>query len=472
MVGQNATHITMRIIIYFLMLLIAGCGASQIMVAPLTPSSPILAGVDSIQVEIAWKLAEESFPKDAKKAADLAEEGRELADLANQLIKPAPESTTRDTVQAFVSFNEGAVVLDQLSDADSLQALMLLETAAEKFEDALEADAFDDLARQWLAQVYELLAVRFRQSGAIEDQLRVLERLILWNQDRHDFIAQYAEAHEGSRDEESAMKAGALWDHAAQVALDDVEMGFHPSPDSAALFAYHVRASRAFILADRGSLARASLSKAMPWQRTSEERALIHADSLWLAWDGGNLRARKRFDSLLSEASLNPEKAAEGLRQLLGEVQSGTARVEMQHQLALATYASGSEQEAAEFMQHLVTDNPDQSSLVADYAVMTYNIAQKHRQLGDLRSALAYLLQCASLGAPIAVRAAFDVAFLLRNNHGEAIKYAHMAEVGIDMLDRGERISLIQYLAELYRRTGDRERAREYILHLEDAKQN
>ncbi len=47
-----------------------------------------------------------------------------------------------------------------------------------------------------------------------------------------------------------------------------------------------------------------------------------------------------------------------------------------------------------------------------------------------------------------------------------------MAETGIDLLDGAERTLLIQYLAELYRRIGDRERAKEYILHLEDAKRN
>ncbi len=379
MVGQNATHTTMRIFIYFLVLLTTGCGGSQIMVESLKPSRPLLAGVDSIQVQTAWQLAEKSFAKDAERAADLAEEGRELADLANRLIQLAPESTTRDTVRALTSFNAGADMLDQLSEADSLQALELLDTAAEKLEDALEADPFDDEARQWLAHVYKILAERFRRSGAIQEQLHVLERLVLWNQDRHDFIALLAEAHEGSLYEASAMKAGALWDRAAQVALDDVEMGIHHSPDSVALFAYHVRASRSFALADRGSLARASLSKAMPWQRTEEERALIHADSLWLAWDGGNLRARKRFDSLMSEASWNPTKAVEGLRRLLEDVQSDIARIEVQHQLALATYASGSEEEATGFMQQLVAENLDMSDLVDDYGVMTYNLAQKQR---------------------------------------------------------------------------------------------
>ena len=87
------------------------------------------------------------------------------------------------------AFNAGADALDRLSEADSLQALELLEEAAEKFEQALDADAFDDEAHRWLAHVYEILAERFRREDAIQDQLRVLHRLVARNQDRHDYIA-------------------------------------------------------------------------------------------------------------------------------------------------------------------------------------------------------------------------------------------------------------------------------------------
>ena len=147
------------------------------------------------------------------------------------------------------------------------------------------------------------------------------------------------------------MTAGALWERAARVALDDVDMGLRAAPDSAALFAYHVRASRAFVVANRSLLARASLSSAQIWQRTEQERALTHADSIWLVWDDGNLPARKRFDVLLSEASVNPEKAADGLLELLENIQNPDARIQVRHQLALARYASGAEEQAVHLMQ-------------------------------------------------------------------------------------------------------------------------
>jgi len=462
----------MRITVISLMLLAAGCSAPQVIMEMPKPVTPVLSGIDSIRIQTAWKLADKSFATDAEEASRLVEKGQTLADLADSLLEFPPISQVRDTISALEAFNAGSDSLGRISGADSVRALELLENAAEKFEEALEADAFDDEARQWLAHVYKILAQRFQQSGAAQDRLRVLQRLVKWNQDRHDFIALLAAAQEDFQTEASGMIAGALWERAALVALDDVSMGISSSPDSASLFAYHVRASRAFILANRSTLARKSLYRAQSWQRTEAEHALIHADSLWLAWDGGNVVARKRFDVLLRNASINPAEMIEGMLILLEEIQSQEARTDVQHQLALARYASGSEEKAIELMMNLVKENPNQKALTEDYAIMSYNLAQQQRKAGNLRRALAYLLQCASLDASIAARSAFDAALLLKNNLNEAIRYAHMAEDRMDTLDESERSALIRYLAELYRRNGDRERAREYIMHLQSNRGN
>lgn len=456
----------MRYLVFALVLLGAGCAASTTIVPPLAPDKPVLPGVDSVRVQMAWELAAESFAGDAAQAVRISTEARRLAHVADSLLGPAPVTQTRDTVKALVAFNAGADVLDRLSEADSLQALELLEEAAEKFEQALDADAFDDEASRWLAHVYEILAERFRREGAIQDQLRVLQRLVARNQDRHDYIALLAAAQEQLQTNEAGVAAGALWERAALVSLDDVDIGLIQVPDSAVLFAYHIRASRAFVLSDRSLLARESLSSARSWQRTAAERALVHADSVWLAWDDGNLSARKRFDVLLGEVAGNPGAAVEGLTALLADVRERDARVDVRHQLALAHYASGAEEHAAALMQDLVAEVPGRQALVDDYAVMTYNLAQTLRNAGDLKSALAYLLQSASLDAHTAARAAFDASILLRNNPEAAIKYAQMAEARIDSLGDSERNALIRYLAELYRRSGDRERAKIYIYRL------
>ena len=462
----------MRYLVLTLVLLGAGCAVSTPIVPPLAPDKPVLPGVDSVRVQMAWELAAESFARDAAKAARISTEARRLGHLADSLLGLAPVAQTRDTVKALAAFNAGADALDRWSETDSLQALELLEEAAEKFEQALYADAFDDEASRWLAHVYEILAERFRREDAIQDQLRILHRLVARNQDRHDYIALLAAAQEQQKTNEAGMAAGALWERAALVLLDDVDIGLIQVPDSAVLFAYHIRASRAFVLSDQSLLAQESLHRARFWQRTAEERALVHADSIWLAWDGGNLDARKRFDVLLNEVKGNPGAAVEGLTALLADVRNRKARIDVRHQLALAHYASGAEEHATASMQDLVAEVPGKQALVDDYAVMTYNLAQTFRHAGDLKSALAYLLQSASLDAPTAARAAFDASILLRNNLDAAIKYASMAEARLDSLGSGERNALTRYLAELYRRSGDRERARVYIDRLHASQGN
>ena len=58
-----------------------------------------------------------------KQAARAAEEGRRLAALADSLLPPVPVSQVRDTARALVLFHAGVDLLEQYSEADSLQAL-------------------------------------------------------------------------------------------------------------------------------------------------------------------------------------------------------------------------------------------------------------------------------------------------------------------------------------------------------------
>ncbi len=451
----------MKNVSFVVLLLLSACSSQQVVIVPAAREKPEVSGVDSLHMHIAWALTEESFPADPESAAQLSEQAKELTELADQFLKGQPLSTIRDTVQALESFNAGSDVLSQLSEADSLQALALLETAAVKFEEALMADVFDDESRLWLARVYENLAERFQAS--VHERLRVLKRLVIWNQDRHDYIALLADAHEDLNTSASALTAAALWERAALIALDDVDMGLREFPDTTFLFAYYVRASRAFVAADRGQLAMNSLDHAKHWQRTDDEKSLIDADSIWLSWDGGNLLARKKFDALMEESHIKPSKSADGFKKLLDDLHTFEARLEVQHQLALVYYTSGMEESAVTLMQQIHAQSPHHQQITEDYAIMTYNLSHKRRQGGDNKGALAYLLQCASLDATVAASAAFEVALLLRNNLEAAIKYAHLAEERRNSLSDQERLTLTQYLAELYRKNGDRDRARVYL---------
>ena len=122
----------MRYLVLTLVLVGAGCAASTPIVSPLAPDKPILPGVDSVRVQMAWELAAQSFARDAAQAARLSEDARRLAHLADSLLDQVPVAQTRDTVKALEAFNVGADALNRMPEADSLQALELLEEAAEK----------------------------------------------------------------------------------------------------------------------------------------------------------------------------------------------------------------------------------------------------------------------------------------------------------------------------------------------------
>ena len=121
-------------------------------------------------------------------------------------------------------------------------------------------------------------------------------------------------------------------------------------------------------------------------------------------------------------------------------------------------------------MQALVAEDPHQRKLTEDYAVMTYNLAQqlrrRRRPTERPRLFIAGVHHWMHRSQP---ELQFDAALLLRNNLDAAIRYAHMAEARIDTLEQDERSALFRYLAELYRRSGDRQRAREYIGYLVDS---
>ena len=68
-------------------------------------------------------------------------------------------------------------------------------------------------------------------------------------------------------------------------------------------------------------------------------------------------------------------------------------------------------------------------------------------------------------------KAAFQAAQLLRNNLDAAMERALAAEDRLEHLSEPERESLFRYIAELYRRKGDRESAKRYVQRLTEERQ-
>ena len=95
---------------------------------------------------------------------------------------------------------------------------------------------------------------------------------------------------------------------------------------------------------------------------------------------------------------------------------------------------------------------------------MTFNVGMARRAAGDLRAALAYLMQSEATGFSQWARAALQVSRLLSRDFPAALAAGLRAEAGLAGLPRSEQKALLRHLVELYRRSGNRERAEEYLV--------
>ena len=460
----------------FLVLVVAGC-RSVAPVVVMEPEAPIrmsvIPGVDSVVAARALALAEVSFAQDEAEAERLAANGRRLARMADSLLSlhtRTPTDSLHDPGLATEHFNDGAAALEAWSQqsADSTRALSLLQQAAGAFEAALEADPFDAEIRYWLGHALELQAEHYEMRNAAQSAISVLRKLVSLHQDRHDYIGLLARQYDRTVTSAASLLAASLWERAALVAQDDVALGSQAAADTAVVFGYLLRSSRSFGRADSADQALRVLDASAPWAATANQAELVAAERRWLMWDDGNLQTRHAYDRILEGVEADPKQAADNLEALLKEVKAVRARMDVAHQLSLAWYASGRPADALARMRDLwkgkaLMEEAQREQLRNDYAVMAYNLAQRRRKQGDLTDALAYLLQCEELEAPLSARAALQAAQLLSNNPQAALDRAHAAERRMGDLRPGDQRRLLRYMVELYRRTGDRDRAREYF---------
>ncbi len=485
-------------VLAFAILVLAGCrAAGEVTVidvsAPMVPQpsadgSISYAGVDSTTSQAATALADRSFVDRHRQeqAASLTNEGRALVVEADSLLhvdedlaflkEPTGPDTTSATTQAeaVAAFNQGAQALKSYTgEADTLQAATLLREAQAHFEQALSTNPFDTEARYWLSRVYNLRASRLGASEEHEKALEFLRRLAWMNQDEHRIFASLATTYEHLG---QWTNAGVLWQRAARTALDDVELdpeGLYRA-DSALLMNYYVRSERAYVETRSSEAALRALSEANAWAQTVDDRSFLGEERAWILWDDGNLETRKAWDELLSLGETEPDAAIKGMEALLVRVARKQARDEVRHRLGLLYYKEGEQAQAVDTLQALWRDLEHEAATVEaeaefvdrvreDYGRVAYNLALAHYREGDLRAALAYLLQSEQTGFGQAGRAAFEVALLLRNNVDEALEAARRAEARMEQLEQKEQKELFRYMVELYRRKGDRERALYYV---------
>ena len=236
--------------------------------------------------------------------------------------------------------------------------------------------------------------------------------------------------------------------------------------DTAVTFIYFANAGRAFIESDQGDLALAAIEEAVPFAVDEESRIYLQSEREWLTWDT-ELQSRKDFDVLLGVSQTDPSTAASGLHDLLPRVSLPLARIEVQYQLGLALYNSGNFSAGVTELQSVwhhvaATDIPLRDRVREDYGLMTYSIALEQRKSGQLRNALAYLLQSESTGFSGAAASALTRSLLLRNDPEAALDAAAAAERGWETLNAHDQRTLLEHMVDLHRRLENREEALEY----------
>lgn len=450
------------------------------------------AGIDSTVASIAAALADSSFVdrQRQEEARQHTFEGRSFVAEVDSLLsagkkldflkEPAKPDTTSEAAQsgAVDAFNLGAMALEEYGRADSLQAADLLEQAQHHFEQALQLNPFDAEARYWLSRVYHLRASHLGADNEHEQALEILLRLVQMHQDEHGLFAALATTYEHL---EQWSQAAVMWRQAARTALDDEELDVDRDirADSSLLMNYYVRSERAYVEEGDSRAALDVLDAAERWAAADEDLVFVADERAWILWDEGNLETRKTWDELLALSQSSPASAIEGMEALLGQLAREQAHLEVRHRLGLLYYETQQEERAAGSLQALWQDVKHgaedaegesasvQSSLVErireDYGTVTYNLSHARYQEGDLRAALAYLLQSEETDCSLAAKAAFEAALLLKNNIDKALETAHRAEVRLAQLERNEQKKLLRYLVELYRRKGDRDTALNYV---------
>ena len=457
----------------------AGCASGPELTAPVlppppeSPTLPDLPGVDSVFTQMAAVYYERAVLDDDRVdlARRLVEGGQTLLALADSLLtqymlEVVDSSAITDSSRnvAIEFFNEGARVLQE-----GPPGLTELRAAADQFHLALEANPLDTEALFWLSRVYELQYERLGSEGAIDDAIEVLDRLVGLYPHRHDYTALLASAHESRSTPEAAYVAGGLWHRASGLVVDDAELDPDANivVDSARVFVYLANASRAFVDADHADMALVALSDAEGFAREADEQDFVFTEREWITWDD-QLWTRKRYDELLEQAGSDPGGATTGLEELLDHVTRREAHQDVQHQLSLTLYSAEREEEAIDRIQSLWHELGEYGGeLLArvreDFGVMTFSFAQIHLRSGNLRGALAYLLQSESTGYSQAGVAALTLSQLLRNDLDASLEAARRAETYWEQLAVEDQRALLSHMVNLFRRLDDRDQAAAYV---------
>ena len=454
-----------------LLCLLLGCGGRTVLIVDSIPAPPppALPGVDSVFIKLAMTYAQrggvigEEAVQDARRSV---QGGRHLLDIADSLTRHLDPDA--DSVQvtldmeneAIRRFNAGAEALQ--SETPGLQEL---QAAADQFQLALAANPYDAEASYWLSRVYELQYERLGEAGAVRERVDVLRRLTELHPESSYYASLLAEAFEPVRTVQDWKDAGAWWHRAAGLAQDEYTLSLDAEAvlDTAIVFFYLANASRAFIEADEADLALAALVEAEPFAVEAGNQDYMQGEKDWILWDEV-LWTRKQYDSLLVQGGADPAGAASGLEGLLNEVTNPIAKLEVEYQLGLMLHNAGDPDAgiirlSAVWREVAPMTIPLRERVQEDYGLVAYTIARQKQSDGDLRAAMAYLLQSEATGFSQSPQVALTLSLLLRNDTEASLEAAQRAEAGWEGLEPADRQILLEHMVDIHRRRDDRDQA-------------
>jgi len=365
---------------------------------------------------------------------------------------------------------------------DSTLAQSLLETAQARLEDAVALNPRHEESRYQLARVYAIRARYFQEQLAWEDALRLLRGLAALRANEHGLWAEMAVAlgHLGRVSE-----AAIFWLRAAEIVLENARLSFEEiPPDSAQVFAYSVRAYRAFVQTRNGYGVHRALLQAHTYATSVDAASFAEQELTWAQWDHMNLAHRIVFDSLRQAAPEAPLQVIAGLEALIPALTRPAARAEARYTYAILSYENGSEDRALETLQELwqgasmdsarsristAGDRLIQSpvpypafteDLRQAYAALLFDRARLHRQNGSSGLAFTYLMQVTEFENAYTGKAYIEALRLARYNPRQALTLEPRVEAVFDELEREDQLAYLQELGGLYRRIEELDKAR------------
>ena len=467
----------------FLSFFIGGCSTR---VAVRKSGGPLFipAGVDSVVAAEADSLAEDLFVSIAeeKKADELKNKGQNKVAYSDTLWKylsmvkdtSSLKVTPEDSLAAIEEFNKAALKLREFAtkkqagvDEESVkeEIYALLEEARSFFEKSIVLNPFDLEAKNGLATVYKLLALRFGEIQNYEKSIQVLENLVRIEKGEHILFARLGENYWQVKDWQSSYR------NFAQAENILAGLSFIAPPDTGQLFLYVYYQGDTQAKMHNADSALYHFNRAIAFAPNNEQVEKIQSYIDWINWDDGNIAASERKDEI-SQLEKNSEytKAAKGYAKLIPDLTTQKAENEIQWRLSLLEFQFLEKEEQGIDRLYsvikLLDYNKDGNTIDSldqryfeSYGAMCHNLGLENEKK-NRKAALAYFLQSISIKWKSRAKSLLELAKLSKNNPDKVIEYSNDALTTTSQLDKEEAVQIYQLLVEAYKRKGMFEEAR------------